>query len=123
MAQSQLMTLPSGKVGFSKAMSNKWIKLDKTAEGGPRIYKSVDSIEDTVKDRLQLVQRGQAGSLEEKEKNELKKRKLLSEVGAWRDKKFKPYNFDALGIIPDCGHLHPLMKVRTQFRQIFLEMG
>lgn len=40
----------------------------------------VDSIEDTVKDRLQLVQRGQAGSLEEKEKNELKKRKLLSEV-------------------------------------------
>ncbi|KAK6468723.1 phenylalanine--tRNA ligase alpha subunit [Huso huso] len=154
MAQSQLMTLPSGKVGFSKAMSNKWIKLDKTAEGGPRIYKSVDSIEDTVKDRLQLVQRGQAGSLEEKEKNELKKRKLLSEVtvksywitkgcsfsttvtkqeteltpemlasSAWRDKKFKPYNFDALGIIPDCGHLHPLMKVRTQFRQIFLEMG
>ncbi|XP_041091659.1 phenylalanine--tRNA ligase alpha subunit isoform X2 [Polyodon spathula] len=154
MAQSQLMKLPSAKVGFSKAMSSKWVRLDKNAEGGPRIYKSVDSIEDTVKDRLQLVQRGQAGSLEEKEKNELKKRKLLSEVtvksywitkgssfsttvtkqeteltpemlasGGWRDKKFKPYNFDALGIIPDCGHLHPLMKVRTQFRQIFLEMG
>ncbi|MBN3280409.1 SYFAA ligase, partial [Polyodon spathula] len=61
-------------------MSSKWVRLDKNAEGGPRIYKSVDSIEDTVKDRLQLVQRGQAGSLEEKEKNELKKRKLLSEV-------------------------------------------
>lgn len=43
--------------------------------------------------------------------------------GTWKEKKFKPYNFEAMGIAPDCGHLHPLMKVRTQFRQIFLEMG
>ena len=43
--------------------------------------------------------------------------------GAWKTKTFKDYNFDALGIQPSCGHLHPLMKVRTQFRQIFLEMG
>ncbi|MEQ2174884.1 hypothetical protein GOODEAATRI_012333 [Goodea atripinnis] len=28
-----------------------------------------------------------------------------------------------MGVAPNCGHLHPLMKVRTQFRQIFLEMG
>ena len=42
---------------------------------------------------------------------------------AWKTKTFKDYNFDALGIQPSCGHLHPLMKVRTQFRQIFLEMG
>ena len=25
--------------------------------------------------------------------------------------------------MPTSGHLHPLMKVRAQFRQIFLEMG
>lgn len=43
--------------------------------------------------------------------------------GSWKEKKFKPYNFEAMGVPPDCGHLHPLMKVRTQFRQIFLEMG
>lgn len=43
--------------------------------------------------------------------------------GSWKEKTFKPYNFEALGVAPDCGHLHPLMKVRTQFRQIFLEMG
>lgn len=43
--------------------------------------------------------------------------------GSWKDRKFKPYNFEAMGVAPDCGHLHPLMKVRTQFRQIFLEMG
>uniref|UniRef100_A0A8C7QZ38 phenylalanine--tRNA ligase n=1 Tax=Oncorhynchus mykiss TaxID=8022 RepID=A0A8C7QZ38_ONCMY len=123
MPQSQLMKLAFGKVGFSKAMSNKWIRLDKGHEGGPRIFKTVEHLEDLVRDKLLLVQKGQASQLEEKEKNELKKRKLLSEVGSWKEKKFKPYNFEALGVAPDCGHLHPLMKVRTQFRQIFLEMG
>lgn len=24
---------------------------------------------------------------------------------------------------PECGHLHPLLKVRSEFREIFLEMG
>ncbi|XP_072925065.1 phenylalanine--tRNA ligase alpha subunit [Hemitrygon akajei] len=152
--QSELMKLSSGKVGFSKAMSNKWIRIDKKAEGGPRIFRAMDHIEDSVKVKLLLVQDRKDSVLEEKEKNELKKRKLLSEVtmktywitkgssfstkvvkqdtdltpemianGSWQSKKFKPYNFDALGIIPECGHLHPLMKVRTEFRQIFLEMG
>lgn len=40
----------------------------------------VETIEDTVRDKLQLVQKGQSAKLEEKEKNELKKRKLLAEV-------------------------------------------
>ncbi|XP_053319094.1 phenylalanine--tRNA ligase alpha subunit [Spea bombifrons] len=154
MAQSELMKLPIAKVGFSKAMSNRWIKLDKSAEGGPRIFRAVDAIEDTVKERLQLVLQGKAESVNEKDKNELKKRKLLNEVtvktywvrkgsgfstsvskqetdltpemiasGSWREKSFKSYNFNSLGVMPECGHLHPLMKVRTQFRQIFLEMG
>lgn len=51
---------------------------------------------------------------------------LTSEMiatGSWKEKSFKPYNFNALGLPPDCGHLHPLMKVRAEFRQIFLEMG
>ncbi|CDQ74882.1 unnamed protein product [Oncorhynchus mykiss] len=80
MPQSQLMKLAFGKVGFSKAMSNKWIRLDKGHEGGPRIFKTVERLEDLVRDKLLLVQKGQASQLEEKEKNELKKRKLLSEV-------------------------------------------
>ena len=28
-----------------------------------------------------------------------------------------------IGIQPATGHLHPLLKVRTEYRQIFLEMG
>uniref|UniRef100_A0A3B4XU04 phenylalanine--tRNA ligase n=1 Tax=Seriola lalandi dorsalis TaxID=1841481 RepID=A0A3B4XU04_SERLL len=154
LAQSELMKLSFGKIGFSKAMSNKWIRVDKAHEGGPRIFRTVESIEDQVRQKLLLVQKGNTSQLEEKEKNELKKRKLLSEVtvknywitkgnsfsttltkqdteltpemiasGNWKEKKFKPYNFEAMGVAPDCGHLHPLMKVRTQFRQIFLEMG
>lgn len=43
--------------------------------------------------------------------------------GSWKTKQFKPYNFDARGAPPTCGHLHPLMKVRAEIRQIFLEMG
>lgn len=42
---------------------------------------------------------------------------------AWKTKKFKEYNLEALGAVPDSGHLHPLQKVRTEIRKIFLEMG
>ena len=43
--------------------------------------------------------------------------------GTWKDATFKPINFAALGKPPSGGALHPLMKVRTMFREIFLEMG
>lgn len=43
--------------------------------------------------------------------------------GAWKTAEFKPYNFDSLGVKPAGGALHPLMKIRQEFRQIFLEMG
>lgn len=40
----------------------------------------VDSVEDEVQRRLQLVRGGQAEKLGEKERSELRKRKLLTEV-------------------------------------------
>lgn len=43
--------------------------------------------------------------------------------GSWKTKQFKSYNFNSLGMPPQAGHLHPLMKVRAEIRQIFLEMG
>eukprot|EP01147_Barroeca_monosierra_P008326 gene8325-872_t len=43
--------------------------------------------------------------------------------GSWKNIKFKQFNLKALGTPVDCGTLHPLMKVRTEYRQIFLEMG
>lgn len=43
--------------------------------------------------------------------------------GTWREEEFKEYNFAALGLSPGGGYLHPLLKVRTQFRKIFTQMG
>ncbi|KAJ6628749.1 phenylalanine-tRNA ligase [Mycena sp. CBHHK59/15] len=43
--------------------------------------------------------------------------------GAWKTSTFKKYNFDAEGARTDGGSLHPLLKVREEIRNIFLEMG
>jgi phenylalanyl-tRNA synthetase alpha chain len=43
--------------------------------------------------------------------------------GAWKSAHFKKYNFEAEGIYPNGGALHPLLKVREEMRNIFLEMG
>lgn len=43
--------------------------------------------------------------------------------GAWKTKQFKQYNFDAEGALTPAGALHPLLKVREEFRHIFFEMG
>ncbi|KAI0269136.1 phenylalanine-tRNA ligase [Gloeopeniophorella convolvens] len=43
--------------------------------------------------------------------------------GAWKTANFKKYNFEAEGIYPNGGALHPLLKVREEMRNIFLEMG
>lgn len=43
--------------------------------------------------------------------------------GAWKDLKFKDYNFEALGAPPAAGHLHPLLKVRSEVSDIFVQMG
>lgn len=43
--------------------------------------------------------------------------------GAWKTANFKPYNFKSLGPEQSAGALHPLNKVRHEFRQIFFEMG
>jgi len=43
--------------------------------------------------------------------------------GAWETANFKPYNFKALGANQNAGALHPLMKVRQEFRNIFFSQG
>ncbi|XP_052229618.1 phenylalanine--tRNA ligase alpha subunit-like isoform X4 [Dreissena polymorpha] len=154
-AQNELMeTGPYAKIGFSKAMQAGWITMDKSAEGGPKILKKVDSITDKVQECLQLIRDLRLDGISEKDTNDFKKRKLVQEVkftsyviskgsnfsssvskqeveltpemiskGTWKEKSFKEYNFNSLGVMPPCGHLHPLLKVRAEYRQIFLEMG
>jgi phenylalanyl-tRNA synthetase alpha chain len=43
--------------------------------------------------------------------------------GEWEQAEFKEYDLNVLGTNPDVGCLHPLMKVRAQFRAILMEMG
>ncbi|PPQ99033.1 hypothetical protein CVT24_003593 [Panaeolus cyanescens] len=43
--------------------------------------------------------------------------------GSWKTATYKKYNFEAEGIPTSGGALHPLLKVREEFRNIFLEMG
>ncbi|KAJ3017136.1 hypothetical protein HKX48_003690 [Thoreauomyces humboldtii] len=43
--------------------------------------------------------------------------------GDWKTATFKKYNFNAEGVQPRSGSLHPLLKVREEYRQIFLELG
>ena len=152
--QKELMELTgaNGKIGFSKAMSSGWIMIDK-ADGGI-IKKKVESISDTVQSHLKLVQRGDDKALDDKTRNEYKKRKLVEEViekiyivkkgtnfsttikkipteltaemiqsGSWKTTQLKDYNLNSMGVVPNAGCLHPLLKVRAEYRQIFLEMG
>ncbi|KAF9791680.1 hypothetical protein SFRURICE_020079 [Spodoptera frugiperda] len=153
MPQAEVMkTVPNAKVGFSKAMSAGWIYLDKSG-GAPLVKRKVDSIVDTVQEHLIEVKKGidnlttnvrndykkrkllqevtvksfllskgpQFSTTIKKLETDLTSEMLLT--GAWKTLQFKPYNFDALGQPPECGHLHPLLKVRSEFREIFLEMG
>lgn len=48
---------------------------------------------------------------------------LILYSGSWKQLTFKPLNFDAMGVMPASGYLHPLLKIRAEYRQIFLEMG
>ncbi|KAF1791764.1 Aminoacyl-tRNA synthetase, class II [Phytophthora cactorum] len=42
---------------------------------------------------------------------------------AWKKETFKPYNFKTMGLTVGGGHLHPLMKVRAEFRRVLMDMG
>ncbi|UYV66992.1 hypothetical protein LAZ67_4003589 [Cordylochernes scorpioides] len=56
-----------------------------------------------------------------KEETDLNSALLAS--GEWKDTKFKKYNFNALGAPVACGHYHPLLKVRSEFKNIFIKLG
>jgi len=140
-----------GKIGFSKAMSLGWIAIDKAkgrvvrkAEGvadtvqahlnliqsgaGDSIeakvkteYKKRKLVEEVTEKHYKLRKGSNFSTKIEKAPTELTAEMMSS--GSWRSTKLKPYNLDALGMDPGAGCLHPLLKVRAEYRQIFLEMG
>lgn len=138
------------KIGMGKALKQKWIKKDgdkyeRIAENpvdedqqnlnkfleNPNIDAHDKKTVDAYKKRKHLnvkslksykVTKGENFATERKElETELTSDMLRT--GEWKDATFKKYNFNALGLAGTGGHLHPLLAVREQFREIFLEMG
>jgi len=68
------------------------------------------------------VSKGDNFAIERKKQESDISREMIQN-GSWKTSAFKPYNFNALGKPISSGHLHPLLKVRSQFRDIFFEMG
>ncbi|KAL1437752.1 hypothetical protein MTO96_048614 [Rhipicephalus appendiculatus] len=144
---------PEGRLlGLSKALALGWVLLDK--EHGTVRLSCPEPPPDLVQASLCQVRSGQAQLLDDAQRQELKRRKLLRQVvvksyrlqrgehfatqlskpetdltaemlasGQWRQRPFKAYNFAALGQPTEGGHLHPLLQVRSEVRQVFLEMG
>ncbi|KAF8072572.1 Phenylalanine--tRNA ligase alpha subunit [Scenedesmus sp. PABB004] len=139
-------------VGFKQAMQQRWVALDKGA-GEPRVVRKAGDVPDATRALLADVAAGRelakadAEALQKKRKLikldtwktyrvargpqfATERRRQATELtsdmlssGAWRGVEFKAYNFNALGRPPAGGHLHPLLKVRSQYRKIFTSMG
>ncbi|XP_068655950.1 phenylalanine--tRNA ligase alpha subunit, cytoplasmic isoform X2 [Aristolochia californica] len=135
------------KIGCSQAIKNKWVEM-----GKQHVLRKVQHVEDRVKDLLTRIHNEEAVvqkdiedlkrrkmialqtwkgySLKKGPNYTLKRTKAATDLtreqllrGDWKDLEFKEYNFSAQGQPTEGGHLHPLLKVREQFRKIFLEMG
>ena len=69
----------TAKVGFSKAMANGWIEVNKKAENGPRVQKKAKTIEDEVQGLLGKIRSLNLDEVKDKSLQDLKKRKLIAE--------------------------------------------
>lgn len=148
-----MKNVPGAKIGISRALKNEWIRLVKTENGPvleKKVESIVDSTRNFLQcisekefskvpdqEKIELRKRKllneitiKSLSIEKGAEFTLKLRKPETELtadlligDAWKSKEFKAYNFNALGVHPRGGCLHPLMKVRAEYRQIFLEMG
>ncbi|KAJ5163171.1 Phenylalanyl-tRNA synthetase class IIc alpha subunit [Penicillium coprophilum] len=138
----------NAKVGQGNAFKRGWIKKDKDL-----LRASTDSIVDETQQQLLEVQKTKSlgdkkamldlkrrklvGLAKEisfkiskgpkyarefvKEQTDLTPEMIAN--GSWKTAHLKPYNFNAKGAPTPAGALHPLNKVRQEFRNIFFDMG
>ncbi|XP_030470434.1 phenylalanine--tRNA ligase alpha subunit, cytoplasmic-like [Syzygium oleosum] len=134
------------KIGCAQAGKNKWVEM------GKHISRKVQHVDDKVKDMLTRIKDGQdidADNIKALRARKLiipqtwkgysvkrgpnyapKRKKAATDLtrenlqrGDWKDLEFKEYNFSAKGPPAGGGHIHPLLKVRQQLKNIFLYMG
>jgi phenylalanyl-tRNA synthetase alpha chain len=142
----------NGKHGLNQGMANKWYSqakdgkevvikciLDKNVEDEPyKLLTSFEKNQELDNNSIQLLKKGKlieevaekyffiikgaSFTTERKElKTDLTHEMLLNK--SWETSSFKKYNYNAIGKKIKSGYLHPLLKVRTEFREIFFEMG
>eukprot|EP00932_Pfiesteria_piscicida_P004715 SRR837773.1462.p1 GENE.SRR837773.1462~~SRR837773.1462.p1 ORF type:complete len:408 (-),score=197.88 SRR837773.1462:73-1296(-) len=136
-----------GKVGVGVAMKNRWVSMDK---GTKKFATAVDSVADDVQADLKAFQEVSKDKLDALKKRKLvvntsittfqvkkaanwgkEQKKAVAEVtqemilqGTWKDQEFKALNFtNVSGLRSRGGALHPLMKVRSEIRNVLLLMG
>lgn len=143
----------SGKVGQQRAFKNGWIKkdgdslivgesisssslvdttraqLEAVASGNTTGLSEAD-LNELKKRKLVTKSKCISFSISKGPKFALEVSKVETDLtiemlqsGSWKSASFKPYNFTAEGVPPLAGALHPLNKVREEFRQIFFSMG
>ncbi|AFM98686.1 phenylalanyl-tRNA synthetase subunit alpha [Encephalitozoon hellem ATCC 50504] len=133
------------ELGKMNAFKNKWIK-----KRGDKVFRNIEEVEDMIRNMVISMKRGDAT---EEEIEILRKRKLVirkknvvfvatkgpmffdsasyateltSEMildGTYKGLTFKHYNFNTKGNTPQGGSIHPLMKIREDFKRIFIELG
>jgi phenylalanyl-tRNA synthetase alpha chain len=137
----------SAKIGQGTAFRNKWIKKD-----GDGLVLVEKEVRDAAREQLQkirdtrtaepktvtdlrkrkLVTTGRVFNYAVRKGAEYSREMRVQETdltadmlasGAWKEADFKPYNFRALGADQGTGALHPLYKVREEFRTIFFNQG
>ncbi|KKA26737.1 hypothetical protein TD95_000879 [Thielaviopsis punctulata] len=136
------------KVGQGKAFKEKWIT--KAKDG--KLVATAESITDVTQQQLKKIQETRTHEpkiiAELRKRKLVRLQKVVSfeinkgtkftlemvkedtdltadmlSAQSWNKATFKAYNFNALGADQGAGALHPLNKVRHEFRQIFFEMG
>eukprot|EP00953_Heterococcus_sp_UTEX-ZZ885_P017292 9679-Heterococcus_DN1.PRE.2 len=101
-----------------------------TAASGAADSLTADELKDFKRRKLVVqvirkafkVTRGAEYALERQKKTADLTREML-ETGEWKSAVFKEYNFSTLGAPSAGGYLHPLLKVRAEFRKVLMEMG
>ena len=77
--QPELMkSVPNAKVGFNKAMSAGWIRIEKVT-GVAMVFRNIDAVSDKVQEVLQVISTGNAGGVDGDMLKNLKGRKLIVE--------------------------------------------
>ncbi|XP_010437045.1 PREDICTED: phenylalanine--tRNA ligase alpha subunit, cytoplasmic [Camelina sativa] len=131
-------------IGWSQVGKKRWVQM------GRQVSRRVQHVEDKVKDQLLQIQEGK--EVDKDIISSLKSRKLIMQqtwtgysvkkgpnyaperkkvatdltrenLQNWKELEFKEYNFNAKGAPLEAGHLHALLKVRKQFKDIFVQMG